>query len=82
MLHAYLPVGRTKTLNSAFDLLIYGTDQIFDISLDDVRHAGNLAEIFSNLTARDLLHLSVCQRRHITEIKTYDQGLQRAFAKI
>jgi predicted nucleic acid-binding protein len=82
MLHAYLPVGRIKTLNSAFDLLISGLDQVFDISLEDVQHARNLTKVFSNLTARDLLHLSICQRRHIKEIKTYDQELQSAFSKI
>lgn len=31
------------------------------------------------LGARDLLHLACCQRRGVTEAKTYDRGLAAAF---
>jgi len=81
LLHAYLPVGRTETLDAALNLISFGMDQILSIGIEDVRHARNLADIFSDLTARDLLHLSVCQRHRITKIKTFDQALNSAFSK-
>ena len=81
LLHAYLPAGRIETLDAALDLFSFGMDRILDVTIDDVRHARNLAEIFPNLTARDLLHLSICQRHRITKIKTFDQGLNSAFSK-
>lgn len=56
-------------------------DQILSISGEDVHHARNLSDIFPELTARDLIHLSVCQRHRITEIKTFDQPLNSAFFK-
>ena len=82
LLHAYLPASRIETLDAALDLFSFGMDRILDITIDDVRHARNLAEIFPNLTARDLLHVSVCQRHRITKIKTFDQGLNSAFSKL
>jgi len=81
LLHAYLPVVRTKTLDAALDLLFMGMDQILNISGKDVHHARNLSDIFPELSARDLIHLSVCQRHQITEIKTFDQPLNSAFSK-
>jgi len=31
------------------------------------------------LTARDLLHFAVCQLHKISELKTFDRGLEVAF---
>ncbi|MGA1843624.1 MAG: type II toxin-antitoxin system VapC family toxin [bacterium] len=81
LLHAYLPVGRIETLDAAMEIFYFGLDHIFDITIEDVRHARNLVEILPTLTARDLLHLSICQRNKITKIKTYDQALRSAFPK-
>ena len=40
-----------------------------------------LADSFSELTSRDLLHLAVCQINQIREIKTFDRSLLTAFKK-
>lgn len=79
LLHAYLPAGRMETLDAALDLLSLGIDQVLDVTIEDVRHARNLAEIFSSLTARDILHLSVCQHHQIIKIKTFDKALNSIF---
>jgi predicted nucleic acid-binding protein len=42
-------------------------------------HARRLAESHPALSARDLLHLSVCQLKKIQELKTFDRGLMIAF---
>ncbi len=53
----------------------------FDVQPDDVRAARLLADRYPELGARDLLHLSVCQRCGVTEMKTYDRALAAAFSR-
>ena len=81
LLHVYLPVGRFDTLDAALELATSGTDRIIPITTDAVLHARNLAIIHPSLSARDLLHLSVCQIHKIEELKTFDRNLQAAFKK-
>jgi predicted nucleic acid-binding protein len=79
--HAYLPVGRTSTLDSALALARGRMAQIWSVELDDVFLARNLVERHAGLGARDLLHLASCQRRDVARIKTFDRGLGAAFAE-
>lgn len=81
LLHVYLPVGRMETLDAALELAVEGTDEIFPIEAELVVHARRLAERYPALSARDLLHLSVCQVRKVKEVKTFDRGLASAFPK-
>src|SRR5262245_56161879 len=61
LLHIYLPVDRTETLDNALQLATDSIDQIFDVTADSVIQARMLADQFSFLSARDLIHLSVCR---------------------
>jgi predicted nucleic acid-binding protein len=79
MLHVYLPVHRMETLDRAMDLAVQSMDEIFAISADEVLHARSLAEQHPALTARDLLHLAVCQIRKVKQLKSYDRSLTAAF---
>lgn len=81
LLHVYLPVGRMKTLDAALTLATQSVDNIISIETDAVLHARNLADQYPGLTARDLLHLSVCQINKIKELKTFDRSLLAAFKK-
>lgn len=81
LLHVYLPVGRFDTLDAALKLAVSGTDQILPITAETVLHARDLANTHPGLSARDLLHLSICQIHNITELKTFDRNLQAAFTK-
>jgi len=47
--------------------------------VDDVRLARTLVGRHPGLGARDLLHLSSCQRRQVRRIKTFDRALAEAF---
>jgi predicted nucleic acid-binding protein len=78
LLHAYLPVGRIETLDAALKLATEGTDQIFPISVETVLFARHLADKHPGLTARDLLHLSVCKTYGVQELKTFDRELLAA----
>jgi predicted nucleic acid-binding protein len=79
MLHVYLPVRRMETLDRAMDLVLQSMDEIFSIGAEDALHAHSLAEQHLALTARDLLHLAVCQTRKVKQLKSYDRSLTAAF---
>lgn len=81
LLHVYIPVARMETLDAALDLATGCIDRMFPIDSDSVLHARGLAEQHPALTARDLLHLSVCQIQRVQEIKTFDRNLRAAFRK-
>jgi predicted nucleic acid-binding protein len=81
LLHVYLPVDRMTTLDAAMELATRGVDQVIPIDSAAVSHARNLVDNFYGLTARDLLHLSVCQIHKIKELKTFDRNLLAAFKR-
>lgn len=80
LLHAYLPVGRMDTLDSALKLATGIVERILPIDLQEVLQARDLADQYPQLTARDLLHLSVCRVHKVRELKTFDRNLGAAFA--
>lgn len=81
LLHVYLPVRRMETLDAALELATMGVDHVFPIDSAAVLHARDLVNRHPGLTARDLLHLSVCQLNKIKELKTFDRNLLTAFQK-
>jgi len=81
LLHVYLPVGRMETLDAALGLATTGVDTIIPIDSEVVMHARALANRHPGLTARDLLHLSICQLNRIKELKTFDRSLLAAFQR-
>lgn len=79
LLHAYLPVDRTRTLDAALRLAEGRIATVWAVEEDDVRFARLLADEHPGLRARDLLHLACCRRREVTRVKTYDRALASAF---
>ena len=79
LLHVYLPVGRIETLDAALQLATKGVDHVIPITAGEVLFARNLADRYPGLSARDLLHLSVCRIHKVRGIKTFDRDLQVAF---
>ena len=70
-----------ETLDAAMELATQGVDQVIPIDSSAVLHARNLVDNFPGLTARDLLHLSVCQLNKIKDLKTFDRNLLAAFKR-
>jgi predicted nucleic acid-binding protein len=81
LIHVYLPVGRMETLDAALELVTEGVDRIISIDSEAVLHCRNLINKYPSLTARDLLHLSVCQIYKVKELMTFDRNLANAFNK-
>lgn len=81
LLHVYLPVGRFETLDAALEPATGCMDEIIPVDAASVLHARCLAAVHPQLTARDLLHLSVCQLKHISHIQTFAKGLPGHYAQ-
>jgi predicted nucleic acid-binding protein len=81
LLHIYLPVQRVETLDAALELAARSVDRVFPVESADVAQARTLLDEHPGLAARDLLHLAVCRRHGLAEIKTFDRGLQAAFKR-
>ncbi|CAN5428064.1 MAG: type II toxin-antitoxin system VapC family toxin [Acidimicrobiia bacterium] len=79
LVHAYLPVGRTATLDAALALADAVTT-VWSLELDDVLMARSLVRQHPGLGARDLVHLACCQRRAVDSLQTFDRALAAAFA--
>lgn len=73
--HAYLPVNRSQTLDSAFTLIKRAGVEVWPPEADDVVLARRLHRRFPALGTRDLCHLASCQRRGVKEVKTFDYSL-------
>ena len=81
LLHVYIPVRRFETLDAAMSLATRGVDQVLPIDSGSVLHARHLSSQYPGLTARDLIHIAVCHRHKIGELKTFDRNLYTAFKK-
>lgn len=78
LMHIYLPVGRTDTLDAAMRLAVDLTT-VWPVEGRDVIAAHDLAVSQPGLGARDLLHLAVCRRYGASELLSYDRALAAAF---
>jgi len=80
LLHAYVPVGRIETLDAALTLADSVVQVVWTVEAADVRLARSLIGRHPGLGARDLLHVSCCKRRDVTQVKSFDRALSAAFA--
>ncbi|MEE9183774.1 MAG: type II toxin-antitoxin system VapC family toxin [Acidimicrobiia bacterium] len=81
LLHAYIPVARWETLDAALTLAESCIPSVYPVGAEDVRAARLLADGHPELGARDLIHLAVCRRHSVGEMKTFDRGLATAFGR-
>lgn len=79
LLHVYLPMGRTETLDAALELARGRVAEVWPVEEEDVRTARGLADRHPALGARDLLHLACCRRREVDRVRTFDRALAGAF---
>jgi predicted nucleic acid-binding protein len=82
LMHAYLPVGRLSTLDSALNLARARMAAIWPIQLQDLELARAIADVENGLAARDLLHLACTRRRSVHAIKTFDRALAAAAERV
>ena len=81
MMHVYLRSNRPHTLDSALELISQAGVEVWPLEEADVTLARELHDEHPALGARDLCHLASCRRRGVTEIMTFDKGLEEAALK-
>lgn len=74
--HAYLPVARLQTLDSALSLIAKFQVRVWPLEEEDVSLARQLHEQHPTLGARDLCHIASCRRRGVSDFMTFDQSLR------
>lgn len=79
--HAYLHVGRLRTLDAAMALVVRAGVEVWPLEEADVTLARQLHEDYPTLGARDLCHLASCRRRGVREIMTFDEAFRAASPK-
>lgn len=79
LLHVYLPVARTRSLDRALRLVRAGVREVWPVEEQDVRLARLLADDHDGLSARDLVNLAICRRREVRRIRTFDRAFAAAF---
>lgn len=77
IIHRFCAIKRREGIRAAFEALDCLADDVFPIDAEDVREAHRLALTHSNLSARDTLHVAVMNRHRISEILSFDQGLDQ-----
>ncbi|MCY4435930.1 MAG: type II toxin-antitoxin system VapC family toxin [Chloroflexi bacterium] len=82
LMHVYLRVNRTHTLDSALELVDRASVQVWPLEEADLTLARQLHDRHPTLSARDLCHLASCRRRGVHEIMTFDQSLAAAGLKL
>ncbi len=78
LLHRYRSLGvwpQGKTVLERFAVLM--RDRVEPVRLEDVLHAGRLADTHADLSARDLLHLAVMDRIGSAVIVSADRDFDR-----
>lgn len=78
LVHAYLPVGRLRTLDAAMSLVLGFRVEVWPLEEEDVTLARQLHEQYPTLGPRDLCHLASRRRRGVSQVKTFDQALRAA----
>ena len=78
----FAPDGWMYDLDAAFDLIERYGIEVWPLAREDVELARQLAALYPHLGSRDNCHLASCRNRGVTEIKTFDRGLDSVAASL
>lgn len=74
IMHRFVSINRRDAIQPAFDALLHVVDQVLAIDKDVVTRAKQIVLGYSQLSARDAVHVAVMQENRITEILSFDSG--------
>jgi len=72
VLHRYVAIGRRDAIQPAFDAILDLVDDVFTVTLADVKRAKDIVLGKRTLSARDALHAAVMERLDVHTIMTFD----------
>jgi predicted nucleic acid-binding protein len=74
ILHRYVAINRRDAIQPAFDALLGIVDQVLAIDRAVAERAKQIVLGYSQLSARDAVHLAVMEHHGIERILTFDSG--------
>ena len=74
ILHRYVAIDRRDAVQPAFDALNAIVDEIFAIDAKLVERAKDLVLGYSQLSARDAIHVASMQAHGVSQIMSFDGG--------
>lgn len=77
ILHRYTAIDRREAIEPAFTALAAWVDEVYPITIDDVRLAKEIVAGSSALSARDAVHVAVMRRHAVDRILSFDRGFDR-----
>lgn len=75
IMHRYVSAGRRDWIEPAFNALRAIVDEVVAVEEADMLVAKDLVLAYQRLSARDAVHAATMRRRQITEIVSFDSGL-------
>jgi uncharacterized protein len=75
ILHRYHAIRRPDAIEPAFDALLGVVDDVYPVERADVESAKALLLGATPLSARDAVHVAVMKRRGVSQVMSFDAGL-------
>jgi uncharacterized protein len=75
ILHRYAAINRTDAIQPAFDALLNVVDEVLPVEHAAVERAKQIVLAYRRVSARDAIHLSIMQEHEISQILSFDSGL-------
>lgn len=77
ILHRYQAIQRLDAIQPAFDAILGLVDEVLPVDHAVAERAKLIVLGYRRLSARDAVHLAVMQRHGISQIMSFDSGLDR-----
>lgn len=74
ILHRYVAIARRDAIGPATEALLAVVDEVCPVEREDVERARRVV-MATSLSARDAIHIAIMRRRGITQIMSFDRGL-------
>ena len=74
ILHRYAAIRRRDAIQPAVEALLRVVDEVIPADLAVVLRARDVVLGYTNLSARDALHVAVMERHRVDTIMTFDRG--------
>jgi predicted nucleic acid-binding protein len=77
ILHRYTSIRRHNFIQQAFDALLGVVDEVFPVDRAVLERAKQIVLAYTELSARDAIHLAVMQNHGVDRIFSFDAGFDR-----
>jgi len=77
ILHRYASIRRHEFIQQAFDALLAIVDEVFPVDMVTLERAKRIVLGYTQLSARDAIHLAIMEQQGIDRILSFDAGFDQ-----